>query len=232
MKIVFLLNNAYGIGGTIRATANMSAALAARHAVEVVSVHRVLDRPGLPFDPRVRMTTLIDLREDSSAYAGDDPLAQEPCTMYHERGTRTGRLRYTALHDARISAFLAGTDADVVIATRPILNGYLARHGAGRYLRIGQEHLSFDGHAEDVRRHQNVALARLDAFVTVSEADAARYRAELPQVRTAITCVPNGVPAPGVERAPLDSKVIVAAGRLIPVKRYDRLVDAFAEVAA
>jgi glycosyltransferase involved in cell wall biosynthesis len=231
LKIVFLLNNAYGIGGTIRATANMSAALAARHSVEVVSVHRALDRTGLPFDPRVRMTSLIDLREDSAAYAGDEPLAQEPCAMFHERGTREGRLRYTALHDARIAAFLAGTDADVVIATRPVLNGYLARHGSGRYLRIGQEHLSYDAHDDDVRQHQNVALAALDAFVTVSDADAARYRAELPQVRTTISCVPNGVPAPGVERAALDSRVIVAAGRLIPVKRYDRLIDAFAEVA-
>ncbi|MFI7010250.1 glycosyltransferase family 4 protein [Streptomyces sp. NPDC050145] len=231
-KIVFLLNNAYGIGGTIRATANMSAALAERHSVEVVSVHRVLDRTGLPFDPRVRMTTLIDLREDSPDHAGAEPLAQQPCAMYHERGTRTGRLAYTALHDERIAAFLDRTDADIVVATRPILNGYLARYGADRYLRVGQEHLSYDGHTDEVRHAQNVALAGLDAFVTVSEADAARYRAELPQVRTRITCVPNGVPAPGVERSPLDSKVIVAAGRLIPVKRYDRLVDAFAEVAA
>ncbi|MFE1950559.1 glycosyltransferase family 4 protein [Streptomyces sp. NPDC059524] len=231
MKIVFLLNNAYGIGGTIRATTNMSAALAERHRVEVVSVHRALDRTGLPFDPRVRMTTLLDLREDRPDRADREPLAQQPCVMYHERGTRTGRLAYTALHDERIAAFLDRTDADIVIATRPILNGYLARYGADRYLRIGQEHLSYDGHADEVRQAQNVALARLDAFVTVSEADAARYRAELPQVRTRITCVPNGVPAPGVERSPLDSKVIVAAGRLIPVKRYDRLVDAFAQVA-
>ncbi|MEB3965257.1 glycosyltransferase family 4 protein, partial [Streptomyces kunmingensis] len=231
MKIVFLLNNAYGIGGTIRATANMSGALATRHNVEVVSVHRTADRTGLPFDPRVRMSTLVDLREDSPAYAGDDPLTGQPCTMYHEKGTKEGRLRYTALHDQRLAAFLAETDADVVIATRPILNGYLSRYGTDRYLRVGQEHLSLAGHADDVRRNQNVAIGQLDAFVTVSEADAAQYRAALPQVRTTITSVPNGVPAVDVQPSPRDSKVIVAAGRLIPVKRYDRLVDAFAKVA-
>ncbi|MFJ8821760.1 glycosyltransferase family 4 protein [Streptomyces sp. NPDC102467] len=231
MKIVFLINNAYGIGGTIRATANMSGALATRHEVHVVSVNRTADRTGLPFDPRVRTATLVDLREDSPEYAGDDPLTGQPCAMYHEKGTLEGRQRYTALHDRRISEFLTETDADVVIATRPILNGYLARYGTDRYLRIGQEHLSLAGHADDVRRAQNVAIGQLDAFVTVSEADAAQYRAALPQVRTTITCVPNSVPASDVQPSPRDSKVIVAAGRLIPVKRYDRLVDAFARVA-
>ncbi|NGO68772.1 glycosyltransferase family 4 protein, partial [Streptomyces boncukensis] len=52
MKIAFLINNAYGIGGTIRATANLSRALAGRHEVEVVSVHRVADEPELAFDGR------------------------------------------------------------------------------------------------------------------------------------------------------------------------------------
>ncbi|WP_394433507.1 glycosyltransferase family 4 protein [Streptomyces sp. SGAir0957] len=231
MKIAFLINNAYGIGGTIRATANMSGALAARHEVEVVSVHRTADRTGLPFDPRVRMTTLIDLREDSREYAGDDPLTEQPNTMYNEGSTVAGRQRYTALHDQRLSRYLTETDADVVIATRPILNGYLARYGTPRYLSIGQEHLSLAGHADQVRRDQNVAIGRLDAYVTVSEADAAAYRAALPQVRTLITCVPNGVPAGRVQPSTRDSKVIVAAGRLIPVKRYDRLVDAFARIA-
>ncbi|MEU6390780.1 glycosyltransferase family 4 protein [Streptomyces sp. NPDC046939] len=231
MKIAFLINNAYGIGGTIRATANMSGALAARHEVEVVSVHRTADRTGLPFDPRVRMTTLIDLREDSPDYAGDHPLTERPNTMYNEGSTVSGRQRYTALHDERLSRYLAGTDADVVIATRPILNGYLARYGTDRYLRVGQEHLSLAGHADQVLRDQNVAIGQLDAYVTVSEADAAAYRAALPQVRTLITCVPNGVPAGRVQPSTRDSKVIVAAGRLITVKRYDRLVDAFAKVA-
>ncbi|MEH6380016.1 hypothetical protein V7793_37645, partial [Streptomyces sp. KLMMK] len=33
MKIAFLIHNAYGIGGTIRATGNLASALAARHDV-------------------------------------------------------------------------------------------------------------------------------------------------------------------------------------------------------
>ncbi|GGK68939.1 glycosyltransferase family 4 protein [Streptomyces flaveus] len=234
MKIAFLINNAYGIGGTIRSTANLSAAFADRHDVEVVSVHRVREEPALPFDPRVRLTSLIDMREDSPGYDGAHELTRQPCTMFPGAGAAmyTSKLPFTALQDKRIGGYLKDTDADVVIATRPDLNGYLARDGRPRYLRIGQEHLSLATHRDPLREHQNKAIASLDAFVTVSEADAAQYRAALPEVTTRIMCVPNGVRTPAVLPSSLDSGIIVAAGRLIPVKRYDRLVSAFAEVAA
>ncbi|MFD4629040.1 glycosyltransferase family 4 protein [Streptomyces sp. NPDC058284] len=233
MKIAFLINNAYGIGGTIRATANLSRALAARHDVEVVSVHQVGDRPDIPLDERVRLTTLIDMRKDDPGYEGDHPLTRLPCTMFPDTGAaaNSARLPYSAFQDERIGQWLSGTDADVVIATRPDLNGYLARDGHNRYLRIGQEHLSLDAHNPALRGYQNEAVARLDAFVTVSEADAAQYRRALPHVPARILCIPNSVPEPAVEPVDHRSRVIIAAGRLAAVKRYDRLIDAFAKVA-
>ncbi|GHE45321.1 glycosyl transferase family 1 [Streptomyces longispororuber] len=239
MKIEFLIHNAYGIGGTIRSTANLSAALAAaHHDVEVVSVHRVAESPELPFDPRVRLRSLIDMRPDSPSYEGEHELNSGPNSMFPEKGVDFGRMRYTRLHDQRLAAYLEGTEADAVIATRPILNGYLARYARTRrgrpaYLRIGQEHLSLDAHSDQLRGDQNAAIAEgLDAFVTVSEADAQLYRAALPTVRAKILCIPNGVTPPSVTPSALDSRTVVAAGRLVAVKRYDRLINAFAKVAA
>nr|WP_202456595.1 MULTISPECIES: glycosyltransferase [unclassified Streptomyces] len=229
-----MINNAYGIGGTIRATVNLSRALADRHDVEVVSVHQVSDKPELAFDERVTLTALIDMRTDSPTYEGDHPLTAEPCTMFPDTGAAANstRLLYSALQDERIGAWLRETDAEVVIATRPDLNGYLARDGQNRYLRIGQEHLSLGAHNPTLRAHQNQAIARLDAFITVSGADAAQYRRALPEMPARILCIPNSVPQPAVEPSGLRSDVIVAAGRLIAIKRYDRLIDAFAKVAA
>ncbi|MEU5772812.1 glycosyltransferase [Streptomyces venezuelae] len=234
MKIAFLINNAYGIGGTIRATVNLSRALADRHDVEVVTVHQVSDRTELVLDERVTLTPLIDMRAESPAYEGGHPLTAQPCTMFPDTGAaaNSARLPYSALQDERIGEWLRGTDADVVIATRPDLNGYLARDGQNRYLRIGQEHLSLDAHNPTLRAHQNKAIAQLDAFVTVSGADAAQYRRALPDVPARILCIPNSVPQPAVEPSDLRSNVIVAAGRLVAVKRYDRLIDAFAKIAA
>ncbi|MFD6620099.1 glycosyltransferase family 4 protein, partial [Streptomyces albidoflavus] len=106
MKIAFLINNAYGIGGTIRATANLSRAFAARHEVEVVSVHRVKDEPAIPLDERVALSSLIDMREGAPTYEGDHPLTQQPCTMFPDTGAaaNSARLPYSALQDERIGA--------------------------------------------------------------------------------------------------------------------------------
>ncbi|MFD5183223.1 glycosyltransferase [Streptomyces sp. NPDC058372] len=234
MKIAFLINNAYGIGGTIRAVVNLSGALAATHEVEVVSVHRVRAEPSLPLDGRVTLTSLIDMRRDSLSSERGHPLMRQPSVMfrYPDAVERTGRIGYSALHDERIEGWLSRTDADVVIATRPDLNGYLVRYGRSGYVRIGQEHLSRAHLSPAIREHQNRAVRELDAFVTVSEADAADYRAANPDARARVLCIPNGVPQPVVEPSALDSNVIVAAGRLVGVKRYDRLIDAFALLAS
>ncbi|MER5882184.1 glycosyltransferase family 4 protein, partial [Streptomyces sp. NPDC001910] len=121
MKIAFLINNAYGIGGTIRATANLAGAFTDRHEVEVVSVHRVQDQPAIPLHPQVTLTSLIDMREDSPTYEGNDPLTEQPCTMFPDTGAaaNSARLPYSALQDDRIGTWLRTTDADIVIATRP-----------------------------------------------------------------------------------------------------------------
>ncbi|MGW0559681.1 glycosyltransferase family 4 protein [Streptomyces sp. NPDC003016] len=232
MKIAFLIYNAYGIGGTIRSTVNLSGALAAAgHEVEVVSVYRPQEATSLQLGHGVRLRPLIDWRRDTPGYEGGSAAAAEPSVMFADRGVQHGPLAPSRLTDERVAGYLGATDADVVIATRPVLNGYLSRYGEPRYLRIGQEHLTFDMHDDQLREDQNRALAGLDAFVTVSEADAARYRAALPQVSTRILCIPNSVPAPGVEPSTGDSRTIVAAGRLVEIKRYDRLLDAFAKIA-
>lgn len=246
MKIAFLLDNAYGIGGTIRSTVNLSRALADRHTVEVASLRRTAQTPSLPFDSRVSMTHLVDLRGDSRTYDGNDPLYQEPSERFTEGADHLERGIATRLGDRRVERYLRETDADVVIGTRPKVNDYLAAYGSSRYLRIGQEHLTHAIHSEHIRSHQDAAVGHLDAFVTVSYADAAKYRAAIAgsvptpgeqggaradRDGTVITCIPNAVPSTDVEPSDGDSKVIVAAGRLIKVKRYDRLLKAFALVS-
>ncbi|WP_141747689.1 glycosyltransferase family 4 protein, partial [Streptomyces nanshensis] len=238
MKFVFLLDNAYGIGGTIRSTVNLSRALADRHTVEVVSLRRTVRDTALTFDPRVRMTHLLELRRGERDYDGDDPRFREASHRFTEGADHLQRGVATHLGDVRVEEFLRETDADVVVATRPKINDYLAAYGSDRYLRIGQEHLTHAMHSEHVRSHQDAAIPQLDAFVTVSYADAANYRAAITGSGTEtadgdalITCIPNAVPAVDVEPSDGESKLIVAAGRLIKVKRYDRLLKAFALVA-
>ncbi|WP_018548752.1 glycosyltransferase family 4 protein [Streptomyces sp. LaPpAH-108] len=225
MKISFLLHNAYGIGGTITTTFNLAGALAERHDVEIVSVLRNRDDPPLTLDPRVTVRPLVDLRTER-----DDPLHKEPARVFPAAEQRHGQ--YSRLTDERIARCLADTDADVVIGTRPGLNVHLARQAPDRVLRVGQEHLTWDHHSPQLRTVLRRAYRRLDLLTTVTEADARVYRRQARLARVPVLALPNSVPDPVLPPSDRRAKLIVAAGRLVPVKGYDLLVRAFAQVAA
>ncbi|MEU2119048.1 glycosyltransferase family 4 protein [Streptomyces sp. NPDC016459] len=229
MRISFLLHNGYHYGGTIRTTFTLAEELAERHEVEIVSVFRHRDRPLLGLPSGVTLRHLVDLRKDSPGYDGDHPDLHRPAEVF-PRGD--GRWKqYSALTDARIGEHLRGVEADVLVGTRPGLNVHLTRQARRGPVLVGQEHLILDGHGYRLRRDIGHEYALLDAVTTVTDADARAYRKlGLPGVR--IEAVPNSVPAPSVPPADPAAKTVVAAGRLTRVKRYDLLIDAFAEVAA
>ncbi|WP_306328774.1 glycosyltransferase family 4 protein [Streptomyces venezuelae] len=228
MRISFLLHNGYHYGGTIRTTFTLAEELAERHEVEIVSVFRHRDRPLLGLPSGVALRHLVDLRKDSPGYDGDHPDFHRPAEVF-PRGD--GRWKqYSALTDARIGEHLSGVEADVLVGTRPGLNVHLTRQARRGPVLIGQEHLVLTGHSYRLRRDIGHEYALLDAVTTVTEADARAYRKlALPGVR--IESVPNSVPAPTVGPADPSARTVVAAGRLTGVKRYDVLIDAFAEVA-
>ncbi|MEU0097987.1 glycosyltransferase family 4 protein [Streptomyces sp. NPDC006267] len=223
MKIAFLLHDAYGIGGTVSATLNLAGALAKRHEVEIVSVFRTRDTPQGSVEPGVRLTPLVDIRANSADK--DHQLSRQPSAV-SPRSPSFSQL-YNALTDQRIGGYLDGTTADVVIATRPVLLMYLAHFGERDYLRIGQEHLTHDSQIPEQRERQNQIVPDMDAFVTVSHADAEIYRGALPHAASRILSIPNPVTLPTVMPARSGQHIVVAAGRLVKVKRYDVLVRAF-----
>ncbi|MEV0218551.1 glycosyltransferase family 4 protein [Streptomyces sp. NPDC050704] len=228
MKIVFLLHNAYAIGGTVRTTLNLATALAARHDVEIVSMRRHRDTPRFDIDPRITLVPLVDVRDDSPDLT--DPEHALPAVDFPVADKRYGQ--YTRLTDLRARAYLSACDADVVVGTRPGINVYVSRFAPRRTLRIAQEHLRHDSHSKRLRSALAHHYRVLDAVVTTTEADAKVYRQRmlLPGVRVA--AVPNIVPAP--ERLDRDenARVVAAAGRLVPGKRFDLLIEAFSAVAS
>lgn len=227
MKITLLLHNAYAIGGTIRTTLNLAAALADRHEVEIVSMMRHREVPRFAVDPRVRLIPLVDTRVGSEDMA--DPRFSEPAQDFPLSEKR--HHQYSRLIDVRVAEFLRETDADVLIGTRPGINVYLARFGPHRALRIAQEHLRHDAHSKQLRAELARHYRTLDAVVTTTEADAAVYRKRMPLPGVRVLAVPNIVPAPAGPPSQGTSKVISAAGRLVRAKRFDLLIEAFSAVA-
>jgi glycosyltransferase involved in cell wall biosynthesis len=228
VKIVFLIHNVYGIGGTIRTTLNLATALADRHQVEIVSMLRHREMPRFEVDPRVTVVPLVDIRADSADAA--DPMINEPATVFPAAEKRYRQ--YSRLTDRRAEDHLRRSDADVIIGTRPGVNVYLARFAPARALRIAQEHLTHDSHSKKLRAELARHYAGLDAVVTTTEADAAVYRARMRLPRVLVLAVPNSVPEPAVPPSDGTARLVAGAGRLVKSKRFDLMIDAFADVAA
>ncbi|GAA0804249.1 glycosyltransferase [Spirilliplanes yamanashiensis] len=229
MKILFLLTDGFGIGGTIRTTFNLAATLADRgHEVEVLSTSRRRDVPNMPLDPRVRLTAVVDGRKDHPGHGAGDPDRGRPAVVYPKDDFRA--YDYDLLVEKRYRAYLGGHDADAVIATRPGLIAYAAQFARRGTVKVGQEHLTRGMHRKGLRTAMAPHYRKLDALVTVSQADADDYAAH--GLGTRVLFIPNSVQAPGVPPSDGAAKMVVAAGRLVASKRYDVLLRAWAKVTA
>ncbi|MET9804304.1 glycosyltransferase family 4 protein [Streptomyces sp. NPDC006368] len=230
MKISFLIHTIYGIGGTIRTTLNLAEELADRHEVEIVSVFRHRDIPLFDIDPRITVVPLVDTRPASPTNEKEHPLQLQPAEFFPRHEAR--HKEYSKLTDERVGAHYAASDADVVIGTRPGLTAYVARFAPPGAVLIGQEHMTHNHHKAALRKEMYEHLDALDAYVTVSEGDAAAYREKMPLPATRVLAIPNSVPEPPVAPSDVSGTTIVAAGRLAAEKQYHVLIDAFARVVA
>jgi glycosyltransferase involved in cell wall biosynthesis len=99
---------------------------------------------------------------------------------------------------------------------------------------IGQDHKNFATRFANRKQAEvlRTAVPLLHAYVVLTHGDADDYRRELPGLSTPVEVIRNALPWPPAETpAPLDSRVVVAAGRLAREKGFARMVDAFAPVA-
>ena len=197
-----------------------------RHHVEIVSILRRLDKPMLDIPDRVPVIGLVDLR--SGAADTRNPLLSETSELVpvEEEFYRY----YNRLTDERITTYLRRTPYDVVVGTRSALNLAVARLGRPGSVRIAQEHMTqalipasvheqmrqlvpaarrgHDGHRGRCRRSPCGPGRRGPAGAGHPEQCSGS----------------RGGPRHG------DSKIVIAAGRLDEIKRYDLLVRASAKV--
>jgi glycosyltransferase involved in cell wall biosynthesis len=238
VRIRYLLHNAYGGGGTIRSVFNQANALCDTHEVEIASVYRTGDATVFALDPRVRLVPLTELREtgdrrtdrpgQKSRLANKTRRFRNPLPHRHDTRYR----RWDPQVDLTIIRYLWSARDGVLITTRPAHNMLSARFGPRRAIRIAQDHMNLDTYRAPLRAAILRAYPRLDAVTVLTEHDRDTYRAALGDRGARVVHIPNGIPPWPLPPAALESKVLVAAGRLVRQKGFDLLIKAYATVAA
>jgi glycosyltransferase involved in cell wall biosynthesis len=229
VKISFLIQNFYGVGGTNTAIHNLAKALCERHEVEVVSVFRRQDLCAQDHGDSYSVRPLVDVRPgrpDSRSPDRTVPSALvPPAEEFYSQ--------YSKLTDDRMRAFFRRADADIIITTRPSLNLVMAKLGRAHCLKIAQEHMTQDLVNDAVQREVRAHYSGIDASVCLTVADAQHLERNIADIasKPLVASIPNAVPRPRLQPADGNAKLVVAAGRLADVKRYDRLIRAFDGVA-
>jgi glycosyltransferase involved in cell wall biosynthesis len=233
-QVKILLVSAWGMGGTIRAAHNLAGWLARTNDVEIISAFRRLDEPFFgSFPPGVRVSTLDDQRPEGAAPRGRiarlvrSALIRVPSYFMHPADR--AQHSFNLWTDVQLIRRLSGR-AGVLIGTRPGLNMLIGRLAVPGFLTIGEEQMHLHHHVKALRRAMPKHYRRLDVLAVLTDHDRAEY-AKLLDGGVRLARIPNTVREMGGPKADMESKTVLAAGRLTAQKGFDFLIAAWAEVA-
>ena len=232
-RVTVLIASAWGMGGTIRAAHNQAKYLAAHgYDVELLSVMRSRDEPFFgSFPPGVRASALDDRRPGAvprPLRPLRTALRKVPSVLMH-RADRRQRMWNLWTDVKAVHALRRRTG--FLVATRPGLNMLAADLSPPGMTVVGLEQMNLAHHAKALKQGMARSYPGLDVLVALTEQDRQAYEKML-DGRVRLEVIPNTVHDVSGQPADLDSRTVLAAGRLVHQKGFDMLIAAFERVHA
>jgi glycosyltransferase involved in cell wall biosynthesis len=222
VKVTFLVHSAHKLGGTERSAITQANALvSAGHEVRILSVVKAAAEPVFAIDDRVAVDFLVDL-----TVLYDEGLHARPSVLVPQRWDK----QFSALTDVGLEAGLRGLATDVLVTVTPALLSCAIGLAPDDVVVVHQEHRSSSQRTSGLEPLL-VNAPRADVVAMLTTAMGDWLRTELGPVAPEVVVMPNPLPQGHAPRSLLDSRTIVAAGRLVMEKQFTKLVHAFGDVA-
>jgi glycosyltransferase involved in cell wall biosynthesis len=231
-RVNILLMTSYGVDGTIRSTLNLAGYLAASgYDVNLLSVYRDREKPFFGDPPPGVSVRVLDDRRPRLARNLLRPLRailrRRPSVLVHPDDRAYSSLNLWT--DYRLGRALRRRTG-FLVSTRPGLNLVVTWLAPPGLVLIGQEHMHLGEHSEALQEEIQQSYPKLATLSVLTPRDRKAYEEHLgPKPR--VVRIPNAVRDMGGVRADLSSKTVIAVGRLVRQKGYDRLVKVWELVA-
>ena len=219
------------MGGTIRTVLNVANYLVDHgYEVEIVSVLRYRRDPFFFIDPRIRIVVLHNKIAEKQRPKGMknwliSKLLKARSILIHSEDE--GYYHFSLVTDIKMYQYIKTIKDGVLISTRPSFNIFCAKYANKNVIKLGQEHLNLAIYPPSLQKSIRKNYPKLNYLATLTDDDTADYQQLFSNSRLKIIKLTNSIPSFESQISSLDNKIILAAGRLVPQKGFDLLIEAF-----
>ena len=197
MKIYFLIYNIYGMGGTVRTVLNTTNYLAEKgFSIEIISVFRRQRKPFFEINPKINITVLHDLYSRKYNNKGlkaklINQLTKVKFFLIHKE--EEAYRQFSLLTDLKLLFHLKSLKEGIIVSTRPSLNLFVAKHASDKLIQVGQEHINFESHPENLKKAIVKHYPKLDYLITLTDKDNENYKEIFKNTKTVVKKITNSV---------------------------------------
>lgn len=230
--IVYFCYNAYGVGGTVQTVINQANYLVSiGFTVTIISLRRTSDIPTLHLDPSVRLEYLNDVRNRGRYRSKiENHLAQYPSILFRRTEDLYGGL--SLLIDVRLKKIIKSLSDCTIVGTFPGLCVSILKYSNKSNKILVQEHKEFSSHSPIIQKDIKKYYQKANKVLVLTEFQKTEYINE--NINNVIN-IPNGIQDKlsqfNASNPTKTNNRIVSFGRLVAMKQFNLLIDAFSLIA-